>query len=63
MQKRKGTKQLHQSFGKYYGGSSKKEREGLKELIDEDFGLLELATNAGRDVKKNIDVVYCPQHL
>jgi hypothetical protein len=29
-----------------------KEQEELKELIDKDFGLLELATNAGRDVKK-----------
>jgi len=29
-----------------------KERQGLEELIDEDFWLLELATNAGRDVKK-----------
>jgi len=28
-----------------------KEREKLRELIDEDFGLLELATNAGRGVK------------
>jgi len=28
-----------------------KEREELKELIDEDFGLLELTTNAGRVVK------------
>jgi hypothetical protein len=33
------------SFGNCY-------REGLKELIDEDFELLELATNAGREVKK-----------
>jgi len=31
---------------------SEKERQGLKELIDEDFGLLELATTAGRDVIK-----------
>jgi hypothetical protein len=30
----------------------KKEQEELKELIDKNFGLLELATNAGRDVKK-----------
>jgi hypothetical protein len=29
-----------------------KEQEELKELIDKDFGLLESATNAGRDVKK-----------
>jgi len=29
-----------------------KEREELKELIDEDFGLLELAINSGRAVKK-----------
>jgi hypothetical protein len=28
------------------------ERQILKELMDGDFGLLELATNAGRDVKK-----------
>jgi len=28
-----------------------KEREELKEPIDEDFGLLELATNSGREVK------------
>jgi len=29
-----------------------KEREELEELIDEDFGLLELATNARREVNK-----------
>jgi hypothetical protein len=34
-----------------------KEREELKELIDEDFGLLELATNAGREVNKERE--YC----
>jgi hypothetical protein len=36
------------------------EREELKhEKIDEDFGLLELGTNAGRDAKKkNKDTVY-----
>ena len=38
---------VHQSFGKCYGGSARKESEGLKELIDDGFGLLELATNAG----------------
>jgi len=27
-------------------------REELKEVVDKDFGLLELATNARRDVKK-----------
>jgi len=37
-----------------------KEREELKELIDEDFGLLELATNSGREVKKPPE--YCPLH-
>jgi hypothetical protein len=37
---------------KCYRGSSRKDREGLKELIDEDFGLLELATTARGDVKR-----------
>ena len=30
----------------------------LKEFIDEDFGLLELATNAGRDVKQKDGKLY-----
>jgi hypothetical protein len=47
-------KQPRQSFGECYGGSSRKERERLKELIDENFGLLELATNSGGDVKKGM---------
>jgi hypothetical protein len=33
-------------------GISENEREELKHKIDEDFGLLELATNAGKSVKK-----------
>jgi hypothetical protein len=40
-----------------------KERQRLKELIDKDFGFVELATNAGRDVKKERGHCYCPQHL
>jgi hypothetical protein len=41
------------------------EREELKhEKIDEDFGLLELATNAGKNVKKKTrNSVYCSQYL
>jgi hypothetical protein len=31
---------------------SGKEQKDLKELINKDFGLLKLSTNAGRDVKK-----------
>jgi len=39
------------------------EQEELKELIDKDFGLLELATNAGEMKKKDRNIVYCSQHL
>jgi hypothetical protein len=40
----------------------RKEREGLNELIDKDFGLLELAMNAGRDVKKNVTAFLTPRY-
>jgi hypothetical protein len=33
-------------------GISENKHEELKHKIDEDFGLLELATNAGKSVKK-----------
>jgi hypothetical protein len=36
--------------------------ESKREKIDEDFGLLELATNTGRDAKKNRNTVYCSQY-
>jgi hypothetical protein len=44
-------------------GISENKREELKHKVDEDFGLLELATNAGKSVKKNMDTVYCSQYL
>jgi len=44
-------------------GLPEKECQGLKELVDGDFGLLELVTNTGRDVKKKNGNVYYPQYL
>jgi hypothetical protein len=35
-----------------------KQQEDLKELIDKDFRLLELSTNAGRDVKKRTGMLF-----
>jgi hypothetical protein len=35
-----------------------KEQRDLKELIDRDFGLLELTTNAGRDAKKRTGMLF-----
>jgi hypothetical protein len=35
-----------------------KECQELKEIVDEDYGLLELATNAGRDAKKRTGTLF-----
>jgi len=43
---------------------SEKERQGLKELIDEDLGLLELAYDCWkRCEEKKGGIIHCPQHL
>jgi hypothetical protein len=40
------------------GEVPEKEQEELKQLIAEDIGLLELATNAGRDIKKRMGTLF-----